>query len=157
MHAIRQYEFGSPQTLRYEEVPAPESGAGQVRIDVEVAGLHLIDTSIRSGRRTGAFLLPKLLGPGGHLVMYGWASGTPLPLTTNDLYAGGLTASVAIGPRVLRRPGGLRALEARALAAATTGDFAPLVDARFGLADAAAAHTAIEDRATMGKAGLVVG
>ena len=34
MKAIRQYEFGGPDTLRYEDVPDPEPGPGQVRVRV---------------------------------------------------------------------------------------------------------------------------
>ena len=49
MHAIRQHEFGPAETLRYEEVPDPVPGAEQVRIAVEAAGVHLIDTKIRAG------------------------------------------------------------------------------------------------------------
>ncbi len=60
MHAIRQYEFGPAEKLRYEEVPDPEPGRGQVRIAVEAAGVHLIDTVIRAGERGGPFTLPAL-------------------------------------------------------------------------------------------------
>ncbi|MFD0592788.1 alcohol dehydrogenase catalytic domain-containing protein [Catellatospora coxensis] len=49
MHAIRQYEFGPAENLRFEEVPDPVPGEGQVLIEVEAAGVHLIDTTIRSG------------------------------------------------------------------------------------------------------------
>ena len=41
----------------------------------------------------------ELLGPGGRLVMFGWSSGEPLQITTSDLYAGGISASAAVGPR----------------------------------------------------------
>ncbi|WP_025274906.1 zinc-binding dehydrogenase [Haloglycomyces albus] len=49
MFAVKQYEFGSPDTLRPESVPDPVPGADQVLIDVEAAGVHLVDTSMRSG------------------------------------------------------------------------------------------------------------
>jgi NADPH2:quinone reductase len=49
MHAIRQHAFGPPETLRYEEVPDPVPAEGQVRIAVESAGVHLVDTTIRRG------------------------------------------------------------------------------------------------------------
>ena len=60
MHAIRQHAFGGPETLEYEEVPDPEPGEGQVRIAVEAAGVHLLDTTIRSGAGGGPFPLPDL-------------------------------------------------------------------------------------------------
>ena len=96
----------------------------------------------------------ELLGPGGRIVMFGWSSGTPLELTTADLYAGGITASAAVGPRIMQRPGGMRDLETRALAEAAAGRLAPPVT-RFPLADAAQAHAALEGRNTVGKAVLV--
>ena len=60
MHAIRLHEFGPAGNLRYEEVPDPEPGPGQVRIAVGAAGVHLIDTAIRSGRQMGPMPLPEL-------------------------------------------------------------------------------------------------
>ena len=49
MRAIRQYEPGAPETLRYEDVPDPTPVAEQVVVAVEAAGVHVIDTSIRRG------------------------------------------------------------------------------------------------------------
>jgi NADPH2:quinone reductase len=60
MHAIRQYEFGGPEQLRYEEVPDLRPGEGQVRIAVEAAGVHLVDTTIRQGLAGGAFATAQL-------------------------------------------------------------------------------------------------
>lgn len=54
MKAIRQYEFGPPENLRYEDVPDPEPASGQVRVRVEAAGVHLIDTKIRQGVSYGS-------------------------------------------------------------------------------------------------------
>lgn len=51
MHAIRQHAFGGPEVLEYERVPDPEPGPGQVRIASRAAGVHLLDTAFRSGRR----------------------------------------------------------------------------------------------------------
>ncbi|MDF5757092.1 zinc-binding dehydrogenase [Spongiactinospora sp. TRM90649] len=97
-----------------------------------------------------------LLGPGGRLLLFGWsdAAGGPLQITTADLYSRGLTAGVPIGPRFLGRPGAIRELEERAMAAAATGELTPLVQP-FALKDAAEAHAALEGRATMGKVVLV--
>lgn len=96
----------------------------------------------------------ELLGTGGRLILFGWSSGTPTEVTTMDLYERGLTASAAIGPRILRRPGGLRGLEEQALAEAASGRLVPAVQP-FALADAAAAHRAVEGRATIGKTVLL--
>jgi NADPH2:quinone reductase len=326
MHAIRQHAFGPADTLVYEEVPDPAPDAGQVRIAVEAAGVHLVDTTIRQGRAGGPFPLPDLpmtpgrevagrvdrvgpgadeswlgrrvvahlglasggyaeravapvtslheipdhlgaeaavamigtgrtamgilevadltakdvvmitsaagglgslfvqaarqagaeavglaggpdkvaqvrslgatvaadyrqpgwpdevraalgdrtptvlldgvggdagqaafdlLGIGARVVLFGMSSGVPLEITTADLMARGLTASWAIGARMVQRPGGVRELETRALAEAAAGRLVPLVSRSFPLADAAAAHSALESRATTGKVVLV--
>ncbi|MBX6749463.1 MAG: zinc-binding dehydrogenase [Micromonosporaceae bacterium] len=60
MLAIRQYEFGPPGVLRLEEVPDPEPGPGEIRIAVEAAGVHLLDTAIRAGTAFGAMPPPAL-------------------------------------------------------------------------------------------------
>ena len=86
--------------------------------------------------------------------MFGWSSGEPLQVSTSDLYAGGITASAAVGPRIMQRPGGMRELETRALAEAAAGRLVPLLT-RFPLADAAQAHAALETRKTVGKTVLV--
>jgi NADPH2:quinone reductase len=96
----------------------------------------------------------ELLGAGGRLILFGFSSGTPTELSAGDLFARGITASAAIGARMAQRPGGLRDLEEQALAAAAEGRLVPLVQ-RFALARAAAAHEAIESRATVGKTVLV--
>ncbi|WP_028057827.1 zinc-binding dehydrogenase [Candidatus Solirubrobacter pratensis] len=308
MHAIRLHEFGPAENLRYEELPDPAAGEGQVRIAVEAAGVHLIDTSIRAGRSGGPFPLPdlpmipgrevagtvgsrrvaahlgmasggyaelaiapeaalhdipaglaadvavaaigtgrtaigvlevadlqpddvvlvtaaagglgglflqaarnagafsigaaggeektaridadlavdysrpdwterlrehrvtvvldgvggalgraalELLAPGGRIILFGFASGAPTEITTADLYRLGIRADAAIGPRMTQRPGGLRELETAALEAAATGRLVPIVGEAFALADAAAAHRALESRATVGKVVLI--
>jgi NADPH:quinone reductase len=93
----------------------------------------------------------ELIGVGGRLLMFGWASGEPIPLSAMDIFARGLTVGVAVGPKLLSRPGGLRELETRSLEAAATGRLVPLIGQAFPLARAAEAHTALETRATMGK------
>ena len=47
-----------------------------------------------------------LVGPGGRVVVFGWSAGSPLALTSDDLYARSLTVSFALGPRIMQRPGG---------------------------------------------------
>jgi NADPH:quinone reductase len=96
----------------------------------------------------------KLLGSGGRVLFYGWSSGEPTPLSVFDLVGQGITASAAIGPRLLRRPGGLRGFEEQALTALTDGHLVPLLT-RFPLAEAAAAHAALENRQTVGKVVLI--
>jgi NADPH2:quinone reductase len=90
-----------------------------------------------------------LLGPGGRLILHGMASGSPTEVTTRDLMRGGLTATWALRARANQRE-----LETRALAEAAAGRWVPALT-RFPLAEAAAAHAAIEARATEGKVVLV--
>ncbi|MCX5287255.1 MULTISPECIES: zinc-binding dehydrogenase [unclassified Streptomyces] len=51
MHATRLHAFGPAENLRYEEVADPAPGPGQVRIAVEAAGVHLLDTALREGEQ----------------------------------------------------------------------------------------------------------
>jgi NADPH:quinone reductase len=60
VHAIRLHAFGPAENLRYEEIPDPVPGAGEVRIAVQAAGVHLIDTTVRRGVAMGPIPLPSL-------------------------------------------------------------------------------------------------
>ncbi|MEV5967480.1 zinc-binding dehydrogenase [Kribbella sp. NPDC051952] len=54
MKAIRLHAFGPAENLVFEEVPDPVPGEGMVLIQVEAAGVHLVDTMIRSGLNGGS-------------------------------------------------------------------------------------------------------
>ncbi|WP_306321390.1 MULTISPECIES: zinc-binding dehydrogenase [unclassified Streptomyces] len=60
MHAIRLHAFGPAENLTYETVEDPAPGPGQVRIAVAAAGVHLLDTAIRSGVQGPLPALPEL-------------------------------------------------------------------------------------------------
>lgn len=60
MHAVRLHAFGPADHLTYEKAEDPEPGPGQVRIAVEAAGVHLLDTAIRSGIQGPLPALPDL-------------------------------------------------------------------------------------------------
>ncbi|MDN3023442.1 zinc-binding dehydrogenase [Streptomyces sp. S.PB5] len=60
MHAIRLHAFGPAENLTYEETEDPVPGPGQVRIAVEAAGVHLLDTAIREGMQGPLPALPEL-------------------------------------------------------------------------------------------------
>jgi NADPH:quinone reductase len=91
----------------------------------------------------------ELLARGGRHVLYGWSAGEMTPISSGDIVARSLTVSSA-----LVRPGSMRELEERSLEAAATGRLVPLVTT-FALADAAAAHAALEGRTTTGKVVLI--
>ncbi|MCW2758362.1 MAG: hypothetical protein JWO46_2108 [Nocardioidaceae bacterium] len=49
MRAIRQHTVGPPDVLVLDDLPDLTPAAGQVRIAVEAAGVHLLDTTLRRG------------------------------------------------------------------------------------------------------------
>ncbi|MFI1757380.1 zinc-binding dehydrogenase [Streptomyces sp. NPDC020571] len=91
-----------------------------------------------------------LLGPGGLHLVFGW-SGEGLHDGAPYLVDG--VSQQVLGPVMMEKAGGadpVRTLELRALAEAAAGRLVPAVR-RFPLADAAAAHRALENRGTTGK------
>ncbi|MFJ4711571.1 zinc-binding dehydrogenase [Streptomyces sp. NPDC088785] len=60
MHAVRLHAFGPADHLTYERTGDPEPGPGQVRVAVEAAGVHLLDTALRQGVRGPFPELPAL-------------------------------------------------------------------------------------------------
>ncbi len=81
MMAWRVHEFGPPETMRFERVPVPTPGPGEVLVKVHAAGVGPWDGWIRGGRSA----LPQ-----------------PLPLTLGSDLSGAIEA---VGPDVI----GLRA------------------------------------------------
>ncbi|MEV0679677.1 zinc-binding dehydrogenase [Actinosynnema sp. NPDC050436] len=123
--------------------------ADDVRAEVGEVSLVLDGVGGAVGRQ--AF---ELLGLAGRIVMFGWSSGEPTRIETLDLYKGGLTATVAVGPRILKGMN-LRELETEALRALAEGRLTPRTTA-FPLADVGKAHDALENRETTGKVVLTV-
>lgn len=60
MRAIRIHETGGPEKLRFEELPDPVPGPGELCIRVEAVGVNFIDTYHRSGLYPVP--LPRTLG-----------------------------------------------------------------------------------------------
>ncbi|MFE2869662.1 zinc-binding dehydrogenase [Embleya sp. NPDC059259] len=60
MRAIRLHTFGPAENLRLEEVADPAPAEGQVRIDVRVSGVHLIEARLRRGIAVGPHRPPPL-------------------------------------------------------------------------------------------------
>ncbi|MGW0667218.1 zinc-binding dehydrogenase [Streptomyces sp. NPDC002746] len=100
-----------------------------------------------------------LLDKGGQHIVYGWSgqdlhNGRPLTFTEDELTARAITSQNVLGPAMVQRGGSLRAMETRALAEAAAGRLRPAVQ-RYPLAEAAAAHRALETRGTTGKVVLI--
>lgn len=65
MKAVRIYEYGGPETLKYElDVPEPTLGADMVLVEAVATSVNPIDWKIRSGARQKDFplTLPAILG-----------------------------------------------------------------------------------------------
>jgi zinc-binding alcohol dehydrogenase/oxidoreductase len=61
--AIRIHEDGGPEVLRYEDVPDPEPGEGDVLIELRAASLNHLDVWIRKG--LPSVPKPRILGADG--------------------------------------------------------------------------------------------
>jgi len=96
----------------------------------------------------------EAVAPGGRIIMFGYASGSATPLTTDDLIRHAVSVSWALGPRMASYPGGLPGLARRALELGAQGDWRPLLTA-YPLAEAARAHRELEERRTVGKVVLL--
>lgn len=94
MHACAFSEYGDPSVLRWQELPDPEPGPGEVTIAVDACGLNHLDLDSREGVSPWRFDFPHVLGgefagtiaalgPG----VAGWAVGDPV--TCEHQYACG--------------------------------------------------------------------
>jgi NADPH2:quinone reductase len=62
MHAVRIHQFGDESVLRYEEMPDPQPGPGQVRVAVRAASINRGDLARRAGSYPGEAAFPLVLG-----------------------------------------------------------------------------------------------
>jgi NADPH2:quinone reductase len=91
MKAIRIHEIGGPEVLKYEDVPEPQPGAGEVRIQQEVAGVNFIDIYFRDGRYKAP--LPAIVGQEGGGVIDALGEGvTDLKVGERVAYSAGSAA-----------------------------------------------------------------
>jgi NADPH:quinone reductase-like Zn-dependent oxidoreductase len=61
--AVRIHEDGGPEVLRYEDVPDPEPGPGEVLVALRAAGLNHLDVWVRKGLPSAP--KPRTLGADG--------------------------------------------------------------------------------------------
>jgi NADPH:quinone reductase-like Zn-dependent oxidoreductase len=61
--AVRIHEEGGPEVLRYEDVPDPEPGPGEVLVELRASGLNHLDVWIRKG--LPSVPKPRILGADG--------------------------------------------------------------------------------------------
>jgi NADPH:quinone reductase-like Zn-dependent oxidoreductase len=62
MMVWRVHEFGPPEIMKFERVPRPEPGPGDVLVKVEAAGIGPWDGWIRAGKSALPQPLPLTLG-----------------------------------------------------------------------------------------------
>src|SRR5437016_11494095 len=62
MKAVVFHEHGGPDVLRYEEVPEPTAGRGEVVIEVRATSINHIDIFLRRGMPGVKVPLPKIIG-----------------------------------------------------------------------------------------------
>jgi NADPH2:quinone reductase len=62
VRAVRLNEFGGPEVLAVEEVPAPEARSGQTLIEVDSSGVNFGDVLVRQGLYFGRRALPVIPG-----------------------------------------------------------------------------------------------
>jgi len=62
MMAWRVHEFGPPEVMKFERIPRPEPGLGEVLVKVEAAGVGPWDGWIRAGKSALPQPLPLTLG-----------------------------------------------------------------------------------------------
>ena len=93
----------------------------------------------------------ELLGRGGRLVRFGWASGAPAQIDAGEFSARDVAE---VRARIPQQPDASRLLGSTALEKAASGAWRPRVDV-FPLLRASAAHQALESSATTGKVVLV--
>jgi NADPH2:quinone reductase len=141
-------ELGADHALDYSSAGWPDRLSDWLGDRTATVGLDGVGGVI--GRQ-----VLDLLGPGGRLIMFGYSSGELLPLNAGDLFRTGVTVSAAVGARIMSRPGAMRSYADQALTELATGHLRPLVHPPFPLADAAAAHHALESRQTTGKVVLI--
>ena len=110
MKAVRIHEFGGPEAMRYEEVPTPAPGEGQVLVQLAASGLNYIDVYQRTGLYPNA--LPYTLGLEGSGTVAGVGAGSSLFKEGDAVtWTGvpGAYAEYAVVPeqRLVRMPDGL--------------------------------------------------
>jgi len=74
MKAIVMHEFGGPEVLRYEEVPTPEAGPGEVLVKIGAVSVNrTLDLIVRAGEYFVRPELPHVLGvdPSGTVAQLG--------------------------------------------------------------------------------------
>ena len=136
-------ELGAEVTADYRQPDWP------VALRAAAGGADVVFDGVGGPIGRAAF---ELLGPGGRMLSYGLASGEFTEVSEDEARA----RQVTIARGVPVRPDESTALTRAALGLAAAGRLRAVIGQRFPLEAAAAAHRAIESRATIGKTLLEV-
>src|SRR3954470_8934796 len=120
MMAWRVHEFGPPEIMKFERVPRPEPGPGEVLIKVEAAGVGPWDGWIRAGKSALPQPLPLTLGSdlSGEIVALGTEAsglrvGDQVYGVTNPRFIGAYAEyALASAEMVANKPASLTHIEA---------------------------------------------
>jgi NADPH:quinone reductase-like Zn-dependent oxidoreductase len=120
MMAWRVHEFGPPDVMRFEQVPRPSPGAGEVLVKMEAVGVGPWDGWIRAGKSALPQPLPLTLGSdlAGEIVDIGpgvsdLRAGDQVYGVTNPRFIGAYAEyALASAAMVARKPAALTYVEA---------------------------------------------
>jgi NADPH:quinone reductase-like Zn-dependent oxidoreductase len=120
MMAWRVHEFGSPDTIKFEQVPVPSPGPGEVLVKVHAAGVGPWDGWIRAGNSALPQPLPLTLGSdlSGEIQVLGpdvWGLGVGDQVygVTNPRFIGAYAEyAVASAAMIARKPASIDDFEA---------------------------------------------
>ena len=89
MKAIRVAQYGGPEVLKLEEVPAPQAGQGQVVVRNHAAGVNPVDTYLRSNTDNRGPKLPYTPGSDSAGVIEAVGAGVTSVKAGDRVYVGG--------------------------------------------------------------------
>jgi NADPH:quinone reductase-like Zn-dependent oxidoreductase len=154
MMAWRVHEFGPPEVMKFERVPWPEPGPGEVLVKVEAAGVGPWDGWIRAGKSALPQPLPLTLGSdlSGVIVatgsgVSGLRVGDQVYGVTNPQFLGAYAEyALASAAMVSNKPASLTHVEAASVpvvsgAAGNVGSYAVQLARRAGVQTIATAAT----------------
>lgn len=110
MKAIRIHDDGGPEVLRYEDVPDPEAGDGDVLVRLRAASLNHLDVWVRKG--LPSVPKPRILGADGAGTVEALGSGV---------------SGLELGQRVVINPGVMHGGRVSVLGEHTDGTHAELI------------------------------
>jgi NADPH:quinone reductase-like Zn-dependent oxidoreductase len=120
MMAWRVHEFGPPDVMKFERIPRPDPGPGEVLVKVEAAGVGPWDAWIRAGKSAVPQPLPLILGSdfSGEIVVVGqevhnFGVGNQVYGLTNSQFLGAYAEyALASAAMVSKKPTSLTYVEA---------------------------------------------